>query len=437
MRTLAIDSIQGACAGICIGFLLFFGSFPLLFWNEGRAVERYDALNEAESEVTSVSGMNIDAANEGKLLHFSVNITNAGDALVDPIFGIETTDGLALRRSAEMYQWYEQTKTTSKKNVGGRKTSTKTYTYEKEWKDYLVSSQNFKTPNGHSNPSSMEFEDATFNADPIMIGAYELPRELVGRIDWDKPMSLDVDDITSQSIRDRTVKNSDGFYFSNSNSTSGPQVGDQRVSFTETPASIITIVGIQNGNTLSAFVSETGEGGDILLFNQGKYSATEMFDAAESENAVFTWILRLVGYMVMAAGIYLIFRPIEVFADIIPCVGSVVGCGIIFMACLISAVLSSITIAIAWLVAHPEIGAIILVVTLTVVGCCAFGVKQLGKRRGEQDAVSSSSISISDDKVVADSVPTVYATQEGKVVPDTITAEPTVYSTPGPYVPNV
>ena len=26
------DRLQGACAGICIGLLLFFGSFPLLFW---------------------------------------------------------------------------------------------------------------------------------------------------------------------------------------------------------------------------------------------------------------------------------------------------------------------------------------------------------------------------------------------------------------------
>ena len=60
--------LKSSCAGVCIGLLLFLGSFPLLFWNEDRAVERYDALNEAESQVVTVSGLNVNASNEGQLL---------------------------------------------------------------------------------------------------------------------------------------------------------------------------------------------------------------------------------------------------------------------------------------------------------------------------------------------------------------------------------
>ena len=74
--------LQSSCVGICIGLLLFFGAFPLLYWNEGRAVERYEALNEAEAQVTTVfDPWNVDIQNEGKLIHFSVNITN-GDSNV-------------------------------------------------------------------------------------------------------------------------------------------------------------------------------------------------------------------------------------------------------------------------------------------------------------------------------------------------------------------
>jgi hypothetical protein len=60
------DRLRGSCAGICIGLILFFGSFPLLFWNEERAVERYDALNEGEEQTISVNSLQIDPSNEGE-----------------------------------------------------------------------------------------------------------------------------------------------------------------------------------------------------------------------------------------------------------------------------------------------------------------------------------------------------------------------------------
>lgn len=198
-------------------------------------------------------------------------------------------------------------------------------------------------------------------------------------------MTVGVDDIADANLASEAATDSytGGYYFSysGSSSSSQPNIGDARVSFSETPSSTITIVGVQDGSTLSAFVSETGEGGDILLFKQGNYTAAEMYEAAEAENAAATWILRFVGFACMALGLYLVFRPIEVFADVIPCVGSIVGCGITFMAVLIAAILSAITISIAWLVAHPKIGGIVLAVTLTVIACCGFGIKKLVKSK--------------------------------------------------------
>jgi len=376
------ERLQGACAGICIGLLLFFGSFPLLFWNEHRAVDRYDALRGAESQTVAVNPLYIDPANDGKVVHFSANITNGGDALVDTVFGFES-DGLTLRREAEMYQWVETSSTSSKKDVGGGKTKTTTYTYDKEWKSYLVSTSNFKQ-SGYTNPTTMEYTNAKKTADPILVGSYELPSELESRITWEKSLPVDVEDITDGSIRNRTTKTSDGYLYYG-NSYQSPQVGDQRVKWYYVPESIITIIGVQNGNTLSAFVSESGEGGDVLLMQQGTHSAAAMYDQAEAENAALSWILRFVGWFLMGAGLYLVFRPIEVFADIIPCVGSIIGCGLIFMSVVLSALLSALTISIAWLTAHPKIGAIILVVTLAVIGCCAFGVKYLERRRADAE----------------------------------------------------
>lgn len=252
----------------------------------------------------------------------------------------------------------------------------------------------------------MEFPSLEFDADPIMIGAYELPQELVGRIDWEEPLSADVNDIVDPSLRIRATKTADGF-FVGSGSDSNPRVGDQRVRFAETPESIVTVVGVQAGGSLSAFVSETGAGGDVLLFRRGRHPAAALYDEAEADNAALAWILRFVGFCLMALGLYLVFRPIEVFADVVPCVGSVVGCGIVFVSVLVSAVLSAVTISIAWLVAHPKIGAIVLAVTLVIIGLCAFGVKKIEEMRNDDDGGGA-------EKAVDDALPTVYATPEGR-----------------------
>mmetsp|Transcript_18050 Transcript_18050/g.25603 ORF Transcript_18050/g.25603 Transcript_18050/m.25603 type:complete len:516 (+) Transcript_18050:128-1675(+) len=471
------DRLQSSCAGICIGILLFLGAFPLLYWNEDRAVERYEALEEAEGQVSTVfDPWNIDASNEGKLVHFSVNITNGDNnngGPTDPIFGISSPDALQIHRQAEMYQWVEYKSTRTTKTAGGGKKKTTTYSYKKQWRDYLVDSYNFQK-SGYVNPSSMEFTTETFTADSIKIGAFDLPQELIYRINWDVELDVELENITSEELRGRAVSYDGGYYFesgyednnvynsneyeydvndtstsTSSNSYSGgvgnAQIGDQRVFFRETPPSIITIVGVQSGGTLGAFVSETGEGGDVLLFKQGNLTSVAMFDAAEQENKIATWLIRFAGFAIMTLGLYLVFRPIEVFADVIPCVGSIIGCGLIFMAVLISSVLSLVTISIAWLAARPEIGAIVLCVSLVVVGSCALGVKKFGKGKKNEDddfeGVGGKVPGISPNPPPAASVPivmavneppTVYALPEGQVVASAPQQQPYAYAGSAP-----
>ena len=49
------DKMQGACCGVCIGFLLFFGSTGLLVWNEGRAVSRRKDLEDGRQAVVDIN----------------------------------------------------------------------------------------------------------------------------------------------------------------------------------------------------------------------------------------------------------------------------------------------------------------------------------------------------------------------------------------------
>jgi len=215
--------LQGACWGICLGIILFIGAFPFLFWNEGRAVDRYEALNEAESETVTVSGMNIDPANNGKVLHFTVDIMNNGTELIDTTFGIKSIDGLVLRREADMYQWKEKVTTTTKKGYGGKKTTTKNYSYDKVWSSSLINSGSFKKPDGHQNPSTMEFTSNTITGNPITIGAYVLPESLKSRLNWFKTLSgITKDNITDTNLRDRAIVTDGEIYFASKMTSLNP-----------------------------------------------------------------------------------------------------------------------------------------------------------------------------------------------------------------------
>jgi len=173
-----------------------------------------------------------------------------------------------------------------------------------------------------------------------------------------------------------------------------PRIGDQRVRFAETKAKTFSIVGVQRGNTLTAFVSETGKGGDILFLKSGTHSSEQLFDQAEADNKAATWALRFVGFFMMAFGLYLTFRPLKTMTERIPCVGTVVEYGLKFVAVTVAALLSIITIAISWLVANPKIGAIILCVGVAVIGLCAFAFKKFTARGKEEE--SEEEIALSD-----------------------------------------
>ncbi len=145
--------------GILFGVILFFGSFVLLTWNEGRAIKREKTLKIGSSLVVAVSPDEVLAANQGKLVHFSGTAVADGP-VSDPLFGI-VVDALKLRRDVEMYQWDQSEKTTTKEKVGGGEETTTTYSYAKKWSSSLIDSSLFKVPGGHENPKEMAVQGDT------------------------------------------------------------------------------------------------------------------------------------------------------------------------------------------------------------------------------------------------------------------------------------
>ena len=86
-----------------------------------------------------------------------------------------------------------------------------------------------------------------------------------------------------------------------------------------------------------------------------------MFAAAESENKLITWLIRLEPPLMMWIGLALVMGPISVLGSVIPFIGNILGAGTGFIAFVLALVLTAITAAIAWIVFRPLIGIALLV----------------------------------------------------------------------------
>jgi len=350
--------LGGAVKGVLLGLLLFIIAFPLLSWNEGRAVKRYKTLQEGSGLVVAVTSASVDAANEGALIHVT-GIADTELTLTDPVFGI-SAQALKLNRVVEMYQWEEDTQSTTKKKVGGSKETTTTYTYAKTWSDSAIDSSNFEKPGGHENPGMFAYPSLEQQSDSVTLDAFILSPALVGMIHASEPLALAVDEENPVPEALQGVAKQQGNLFYVGSNSAAPQVGDLRISFEVTRATNISVIAQQTGNSFVPYRAKAG--GTIQLLQVGTHTATAMFQKAISDNTLLTWGLRLLGFLLMMGGLNMIFKPLSVLADVLPILGKIVSIGTSLISFLIAISFSSLTIAIAWLVYRPLLGISLLAV---------------------------------------------------------------------------
>jgi hypothetical protein len=355
-----------------VGLILFVAAFPLLFWNEGRAVKRYKTLKEGGGAVVSVAADSVDPANEGRLVHLTGK-AETDDVLTDAAFGV-TANAVKLRRTVEMYQWEQNEQSETKKKIGGGTETVTSYTYAKTWSDHAISSADFKKP-GHENPGAMPYESEEWVAANVTLGAFSLSRSLVGRISGYEPLPLQGDYPLPAEIGGRARVHNSGLYLGKD--PFSPQIGDVRVSFQLVKPTQVSIVSRQVGDTFEPYTASTG--GTLELLQLGTRTAEAMFQSAHASNRMLTWLLRVLGFILMLAGLNMIFRPLSVLADVIPFLGTVVGAGTGLIAFLIATGFSAVTIGVAWIVYRPLLGIVLLAVTAGVVAAIVALLKKAGK----------------------------------------------------------
>ena len=345
-----------AIVGVLIGLLAIVVSIGLLFWNEGRAIRTAQGLSEGAGIVRSVSADAVDPGNAGRLIHVSGVLSTAGP-VADPDFAVRAR-GVRLERHVDVYQWKEETHSETRGKFGGGEERTTTYKYVRTWSDQPIDSDRFKEPRGHTNPV-MTYRSRESLAAGTRLGAFAVPDSLLHGFGEARRLEVSEAQANALEIRvNKPVSVNDGVLYVGRD-RSQPAIGDMRISFSEVPLQMASVVAAQSGAGFAPFPTRTGT--TVELMSPGTVPAAIMFQHAEEENVTLTWILRLCGVVLMLIGFGLVLRPLSVAASVIPLLGDVMGAGTFLVALVCTMAVAPVVIALGWLWYRPLIGIGVLV----------------------------------------------------------------------------
>jgi len=144
-----------------------------------------------------------------------------------------------------------------------------------------------------------------------------------------------------------------------------PEIGDIRISYSaiDNPLDTATIFGLldQSDNKISPYFG-TKKNKLYRIFNETRDSAISKM---KTEHTIVTWILRILGFLLMWFSLIALFNPISVFLDVFPFFGSISRAIIGFVTFIISFVLSVITILVS-IIIHNLLILIIIIVGFIV-----------------------------------------------------------------------
>lgn len=351
------DSIKG----ILIGLLMFILAFPLLWWNEGRSVERYNSLKEGQSLVIAVPSETVNPANNGKLIH-TQGLATTEEVLTDQDFAV-SAPAIKLQRQVSMYQWKETEQTETHEEVGGSKTTIKHYTYDKAWSNTEIHASQFKKPAGHENPP-MLYKNQTLQAQHVQVGAFTLNTAQIARLSGEQDFSVQGTSAPAQLAGKKLTVIGAGFYLGDN--ASEPQVGDLQVNFKILKPSDVSVVAQQQGSQFTAYKTQAGS--DIDLLEMGLLDAEAMFTIAQQENTILTWAIRLGGFLLMWLGLSLVLKPLSVLGAVVPFFGDLIAMGTGIFAFLLSLPCTLLIIAVAWLAYRPLLtGGLVAIAVLAII----------------------------------------------------------------------
>ncbi|HYD64606.1 TMEM43 family protein [Azospirillum sp.] len=338
--------LGGALMAPLVGVLMVIGSIVLLSWNEGRAVDAATALSAGAGSVVSVPAGAPDPANDGRLVHVA-GAASVGEPLRDPVLGVAWNGLLRMRRTVEMYQWQQRETTRTEKQLGGSEKTETVYEYERVWSEQPIDSGRFRIPDGHRNPS-MPLRTVTLDSRDARVGGHAVTPAVLANLSTFQELT------PGTAAVDPAYRLADGGLYRGADPMA-PKVGDVRVRFEGVVAQPISVVAAQSRGGLIPYTAANGY--TIALIQVGERPAAAMFADAQQAETVITWILRLVGWVVMAIGVMLFFQPFVVLASVLPFLEPLASAGAALLGFVLATPATLVTIAVAWVAHRPLLAA--------------------------------------------------------------------------------
>lgn len=350
-------NILNSFVGALIGIALFFGSFVVLWMNEGKI----NWAKVADSSVP-VQAATINSGAEGKFVAVTGTMLS-GEQIGDAPY-LKPGAYLMLERRAEMYAWQESERSETDQEYGGGSTTTTTYEYVKVWTTNPEPSSSFTYPQGHTNPPQ-EIESAEWTVAEATIGAY--------RID---PTTLEMPAATELNLRSELLgpgqqrRLAGEYLFIGSGTLTKPQIGDIRIKYYAVPNNtLVTGFGTQVGGNLAPYMHR----GESQFYRAIAGNRATAIAQLQTEHNILTWILRLVGFAMMWIGMGLVFNPITAFMNVLPFLGNLSNFAIGAGTFVASLLLSMTTIIISIIFHNPLV--------LCILVALIFGVLMLWSRQ--------------------------------------------------------
>ena len=391
-RTTGYGSRLGnSCMAIPMGIILFLVATALLWWNEGRAVHRAQDIKQVAKTAQSIGDIsNANTSLDGQLIH-TTGTASTEDILSDDLFGIKT-NALAIVRSAEYYQWKENEKHETKDKLGGKQEEIITYTYERDWTADPINSSRFKDPDYQNvNNVIWEIEDMRVIASNVSFGTYILPELFISDIvskqsDNVSPLMISADNPALKQLNENVmkalgdnvrpeaaqVKDSLAYVHVFGNQVyigfnpSKPSIGAIRLTFEQlAPSCNISLIAVPTNGTFTTFQAK--HDANEYELRVGTWTLDQMIKQANDENATLTWILRILGVIIVIAALKMIFGILVTILKLVPFLASIMNLGVSLVCGVLGFVWSLIVIAIAWIFYRPLLGIALLVIAAGLV----------------------------------------------------------------------
>jgi len=356
-----LDWLFDSMFGVLIGSFLLIISFPLLFWNEGRSVKRHKSLSRGLRKVLTINADKVDPWNEGRLVHVVGYAEPFGQMICDQTFNLQLK-ALKLKRKVEM----KETKSGEPDKEIQEEEGTETYTYSPNWDEDLIPSSSFHSQDDlNQNPECMRYLSEELTVEGATLGAFQLSSSLISSIKTYSPLFLTQQQFESLPHDIKELTKLTGTHFYIGKDPFKPEIGDIRISFEFVKPTIVSVVAQQQGNYLTAYPGLNGE--TIEQLEIGKRSPQQLFDSAMSENVSTTWVIRLIGALIMYIGILFIMEPAGVTIDVVPFLGPLAKMGSGIFAGVMAVSLTLFTVGAAWLSYRPFLGLGLMVIACLIV----------------------------------------------------------------------